>query len=97
MRPPTKEQMQTAMETLERAGRCSRTDPQSISRAAAIGNALFGQLAAKQCVEVAMESLEQWNGHLSVAVLDAIENGKGTVTRNGRELHILLPEHWGEF
>lgn len=97
MRHPTGSQMQKAMEILERAGRCSRTDPSSISRATAIGNALFGELEPKECAEVAMESLEQWNGHLSVAAINAIEFGKGTVTRTGRDLHIVLPEHWEKF
>jgi hypothetical protein len=96
MKRPTDKQIRKAMEILERDGRSSRQDPNDISRARAIGNALYGQLEPKECAEAAMESLEQWNGHLSVAAIDAIEFGRGTVTRNGRDLHIILPEHWGE-
>ena len=51
--------------------------------------------SCKVVTEAAMEMLTQWNGHLSVAAIDAIENGKGKVTRDGRFLSIILPEHWG--
>ena len=63
------------------------------SKGISIGAALYGQLSAEDCVEVAIEMLEQWNGHLSAAAITAIEKG-GNVTRNGCILRIELPQEW---
>jgi len=97
MMKPTDAEVKAALDVLEQRGRTSRLDPTDISRARAIGFALFGELTAKECAQVAMEALEQWNGHLSVACIDAIEFGQGEVERDGRDLHITLPDHWSKF
>ena len=45
-------------------------------------------------VDAAMEMLEDWNYHLAVAAIAAIQHGQGKVERQGRHLTIELPEHW---
>jgi len=47
-------------------------------------------------VDAAMTMLEDWNAHLAVAAVAAIEKGQGKVTRKGRKLTIILPEWWKE-
>ena len=94
---PTREELNAALAVLEADGRASQKDPNSISRGMAVGNALFGLMGATECALVATEALEQWNSHLTVAAIEAIEFKRGAVTREGRDLHIILPDHWGQF
>jgi len=46
----------------------------------------------REIVEMCKEGLEQWNGHLERATLDAIQ--KRAYVRRGRKLTITLPECW---
>ena len=65
------------------------------SKGVSIGAALYGNLSAEDCIDAAIEMLEQWNGHLSAAAITAIEKG-GNVTRTGRILRIELPQEWAD-
>ena len=87
-----------AVETLETIGRKGFTPEAQdrISRGQCIGHALAYAIDSNAATDAAMELLEAWNGHLSVACIDAIEHGKGQVTREGRTLTIILPEHWAK-
>ena len=95
MKTPTDKQVADAVDILEARGRAMMNDPDSISRGEAIGNGLYTQLGPEEVVAAAMSSFEQWNGHLSVAAIQAIEKDK-TFARTGRDLHITLPEYWGK-
>lgn len=68
-----------------------------VSRGTAIGFSFYSCSGPEVVVDAAIESLEQWNGHLSVACLNAIEKGHGKVVRKGNILTITLPEHWKKF
>jgi len=84
-----------AISTLATAGRNCKCPTAHVSRGTAIGHSLYGRMDYNTCIACAIEMLEQWNGHLSVAAIDAIEHGRGMVHREGRLLTIELPEHWG--
>ena len=95
-----------AYKTLVAYGQSKHTT--TVSEGEALGHACFSmemscdpsattEKSCKVVTDAAMEMLTQWNGHLSVACINAIENGKGKVTRDGRFLSIILPEHWGKF
>jgi hypothetical protein len=88
------ERIRELSKALEAEGRSGFCPTATVSRGEAIGKALFSALDVADCVALAIEVLEQWNSHLSVAAIGAIENGLGKVKRNGRQLHIQLPEHW---
>ena len=90
--------MTQAVEALETRGRkyYTKESQSRISRGSAIGAALAYAIDAPAATDAAMELLEAWNGHLSVACIDAIEKGRGQVTREGRTLTIILPEHWAK-
>jgi hypothetical protein len=45
-------------------------------------------------VDAAIAMLEDWNYHLAVAAIAAIQKGQGKVERLRRHLTIELPEHW---
>lgn len=72
------------------------------SRGRALGYAAYASLDAPECVEAAIEMLEQWNGHLSVAAIGAIEKGRTdprygkVLERKGNILTIQLPDHWSK-
>lgn len=92
--PPTPEQARQAADILEAYG-SSRYCPSArdkMTRGAKIGMALAA--VTDDVVNVAVEMLQDWNFHLSVAAILAIEIGQGTVQREGRHLTITLPEHW---
>ena len=89
---PTIEDARLAMQVLAAYGRtrfCKTANPTS---GQCIG------LAVASCtdavVDAAMAMLEDWNYHLAVAAVAAIEKGQGTAKRNGRTLSIMLPRHW---
>jgi len=86
-------EIQDALDVLERHGRRVLRG-KDVSRGRAIGCAIYYQLGAQDCTMLAKEALEQWNAHLAVAAIDAIECGRGTVKRDGRLLTINLPEWW---
>lgn len=101
---PTEEMAAAALEVLVAYGRAAHTS--KVSRGVAIGNAVFSldmpthppEEGISACTEVvvdaAMEMLEQWNGHLSVACIAAIEKDHGKVERKGNVVTITLPEYW---
>lgn len=94
----TIEQVRKAVEVLIAYGR-TRYTPEARdrkSRGACIGMAVAAVNDAPSIVDMAIEALEDWNGHLSVAALAAIEHGQGKMERKGRLLTIELPEHWGK-
>ncbi len=64
------------------------------SRGQCIGYSIYAACDAAEVIDAALEMLEQWNAHLSVAALRAIERGDGKVVRKGRKLTIILPKHW---
>ena len=85
-----------ARDALEARGRLGFKPGVEVSRGRAIGFALYAACQPQECVDIALEMLEQWNGHLTVAAIAAIEKGQGKVSRNGRDLRIELPEHWAD-
>jgi len=96
-KPPTIEAVRKAVEILIAYGR-TRYSPEArsrMSRGQCIGLAVASVNDAPAIVDMAIAALEDWNGHLSVACLSAIEQGQGVVERKGRMLTITLPEHWG--
>jgi hypothetical protein len=90
---PTHAKVEEAIATLEQYGRAAFAKSET-RRGTAIGYALYGLMSAAEVVDVAIEALEEWNGHLSVAALRAIERGDGEISRQGRDLRIRLPKHW---
>ena len=106
-RPPTaREELDAAIEVLERYGTAGFSDPESVSRGKAIGYALFAGLDLHTIFEAAVEALEGWNAHLLVAVLVAAHRGRwgdhrgnppdGSITRRGRHVRIELPQWWAD-
>lgn len=83
-----------ALKVVERFGQQGFTSEQSQGKC--IGLALARLVGSPVVVDAAIAGLEDWNGHLSVAAVSAIERGHGTVTREGRTLTIILPEWWGK-
>jgi hypothetical protein len=63
-------------------------------RGQCIGYSIYAACDAAEVIDAACEMLEEWNCHLSVAAVRAIERGDGKVVRKGRKLTILLPKHW---
>jgi alpha-beta hydrolase superfamily lysophospholipase len=98
---------QAALEVLVAYGKAAHKS--EVSRGTALGYAVYAldgrahpiEEGTKPCVDVvvdtSMEMLEQWNGHLTVACIAAIEKGKGKVVRKGRTVTFTLPEHWERF
>jgi hypothetical protein len=89
-----------ALETLIQYGKESQ--PKCASRGEALGYAVYAlgitskdaplEDEVREIVEMCKEGLEQWNGHLERATLDAIQ--KRAYVRRGRKLTITLPECW---
>ena len=98
MTTPSREEVRQALDILEAHGRNCYTDEYSAtqSRGSCIGLALAHLSDPPTVVDAAIEALEDWNGHLTVAAISAIEKGQGKVTRKGRKLTIMLPEWWGK-
>jgi len=100
-------ELRAAVDALERIGRHGFTDREGVSRGRAIGFALFAALEPHVIFEAAVESLQQWNAHVLVAVMLAVRCGRwghhrgdatnGSVTREGRHVRIKLPRWWAEF
>jgi hypothetical protein len=93
---PSKEasKIRAALAVLEKYGRSMFHNGSCVSTGTAVGAAIYSVMGAQDCVMMAVEALEQWNAHLAVAAIAAIEQGKGTVHREGRHLTITLPEWW---
>lgn len=86
-----------ALATLVKFGREGFKPEAKVGMGRCLGKAIAALNGELVVVDAAMESLEQWNGHLSVAVIGAIEKGGeeyGKVVRQGRILTIVLPESW---
>jgi hypothetical protein len=93
-RKPTIEDARKAVQTLQAYGRtrfCKTSNPSS---GQCIGLAVSA--CTDSVVDAAMEMLEDWNYHLAVAAIAAIQQGQGRVERKGRRLTIVLPEHWAD-
>ena len=89
---PTIEDARQAVEVLALYGRNRFCESANPSRGQCIG---IGVSACTDAVvDAATEMLEDWNYHLCVAAIAAIQRGQGTVRRDGRHLTIELPEHW---
>ena len=101
-----REQLAAAIDTLERYGRTGFSDPRRVSRGTAIGYALYAACDVDSIFDAAVEALQQWNAHLLVAGLLALQRGKwgdlrgeppnGSVTRDGRHVRIKLPRWWAD-
>ncbi len=89
-----RKEIEAALAVLEKHGRKIFRKASQVSRGQAIGGAIYYQLGNEACCQLAMEVLEQWNAHTSVAAIAAIEMQQGTVKRDGRTLTITLPEWW---
>lgn len=97
MTEPRQDEVRQAIDILEAHGRRCYSDEyrDKQSRGSCIGLALAHLSDPQTVVDAAIEALEDWNCHLSVAAIAAIEKGQGTVNRKGRKLTIILPEWWG--
>ena len=89
---PTEAQARAAVNLLIRYGRMGWDV--RVPDGQAFGSAVAPIIGNDEVARAAMAMLEDWNGHLSVAAIDAIEHGNGKVKRVGRELKITLPAHW---
>ena len=89
---PTIEDARQAVELLAQYGRSRFCESASHSHGQCIGIAVSA--CTDSVVDAAVEMLEDWNYHLCVAAIGAIQQGQGTVQREGRHLSIELPEHW---
>ena len=89
---PTIEDARQAVEVLAQYGRTRFCESANPSRGQCIGIAVSA--CTDSVVDAAVEMLEDWNYHLAVAAIAAIQKGQGTVRREGRHLTIELPEHW---
>jgi hypothetical protein len=83
-----------ALAVLAKHGRVGFYDPTKVSRGTAVGHAIWLPLDVSGCFDMAKEVLEEWNMHLAVAALDALNNG--SFKHKGRKLTITLPEHWSD-
>ena len=101
----SREQAIAACDLLAAYGRQHTRVPADRGRGWAIGKAVAACNDAPSCIIAATEMLEQWNCHLMVAAIWAIWKGRkglghrgnpphGSITREGRFLHIRLPDHW---
>lgn len=82
---PARRRAEKAITTLVEFGKDGLAD--NATRGQRLGYALYAFNDPSTVVDAAMEALEQWNGHLSVAVLAAIERGQGKVTRQGPDCY----------
>ena len=95
MARPTIEQVRSMVERLHEYGQgCYKKEARPVDRGTAIGKAIAAVSGPEVVVPAAIEMLEDWNGHLSVAAIAAIEQGQGKVVRKGRKLTITLPKGW---
>ena len=91
--PPTLDDARRAVEVLAEYGRTRFCESVTPSYGQCVGIAVASCTDA--VVDAAVTMLEDWNYHLAVAAIAAIQRGQGTVKRKGRQLTIELPEHWG--
>lgn len=83
-----------ALAVLMRYGRQGYGATARVGAGECLGYSIYALNDPSVVVDAAIESLEQWNGHLSAAVIRAIEKGEGSVHRDGRFLRITLPVSW---
>lgn len=83
-----------ALRTLEAFGRQGYTPDAQVSTGRCVGLSVAHLSGVQEVVDAAFTMLEDWNGHLSAACINAIERGHGEVKRTGRQLQITLPESW---
>jgi hypothetical protein len=88
-----KSELDKALDVLQKVGRTHFCKTAKVTRAQCIAAAL--PFDENDVVTVAMQLLEGWNGHLSVAAIQAIEK-EGNYARFGRTLRITLPKHWND-
>jgi hypothetical protein len=88
----TIEDARQAVEVLAQYGRTRFCKTASTTRGTCIGKAVSA--VTDDVVDAAISMLEDWNYHIAVAAISAIQQGQGTVLREGRHLTIELPEHW---
>ena len=91
---PTTKQVDKAMEVIARYGRSAFNATAEVTHGQCIGYAVYARNEGFICCDAAIEMLEEWNFHLEVALLLAVQKGQGTVSRKGRTVTIILPEHW---
>jgi hypothetical protein len=91
-REVTVEDARKAVETLALYGRKRFTSEADPTPGMCIGMAVSA--CTGDVVDAAMEMLEDWNYHLAVAAIAAIQKNQGTFKRKGRILTIKLPKHW---
>lgn len=94
---PTREEARAAFETLVAFGRDAFSQASTPpSEGTCIGYSVYAFTAG--VVDAAMEMLEQWNYHLCVAAIAAIQerDNSGSCKREGRKLTIELPEWWAD-
>jgi hypothetical protein len=87
-------QAKAALEILKAYGRQAYCPTAEVTPGECICIAIARLNDTPAVVDAAIEMLEDWNGHLSVAAISAIEKGHGKVERKGRKLTITLPEWW---
>ena len=93
---PTIEEARAAIATLIDYGRSCYCPTAKVRVGDSIGMAVARCTDAVTCADAAFVMLEDWNGHLSAACIDAIERGRGEVDRQGRRLTITLPTWWND-
>jgi len=93
---PTLEAVRGLFDRIQLYGRTCYDHKAEVSRGQCIGIAFARLSEPQEVVDAAMTMLEDWNAHLAVAAVAAIEKGQGKVTRKGRKLTIILPEWWKE-
>lgn len=93
---PTPDQAQAMYRKLIQFGRQRFCKTATVTDGQCIGAALYELLDVSGSTDAAMEVLEQWNCHLSVALLDCVEKGNGTFSRNGRTFTATLPPYWDQ-
>ena len=89
---PTIDDARKAVEVLARYGQTRFCKSATPSHGQCIGIAVSAVTDA--VVDATIEMLQDWNYHLAVAAIAAIQHGQSKVERRGRHLSIELPEHW---
>lgn len=95
-KPPTIEDARKAVEVLRSFGRNRLNEDAQHSYGACVGLGIAS--VTDSVLDASMAMLEDWNYHVAVAAIAALQGmpGQGTATRKGCTLTILLPEHWAD-
>ena len=94
-KPPTRDNVRSAIDTLEAYGRAGFNDPKAQNRGTCIGYSLYSQCEPGAIWDIAREAFEQWNDHLARACLDALLAGDFTL--DGCKIALELHPAFGKY